>query len=143
MYYSEVLKLWVFQYMLKGTRKTVKDFKTRVLKLKSDMKQGTYISKTDKTFLEILKDYVENKYSTNKITARTYKRDLETIRQVENTCQDIINMPIQKITSQDIRNVLPNITKYSNNSINKIYRFIIYAISCVGISRHYWNNLSS
>ncbi len=132
MYYSEVLKLWVFQYMLKGTRKTVKqrkketvkDFKTRVLKLKSDMKQGTYISKTDKTFLEILKDYVENKYSTNKITARTYKRDLETIRQVENTCQDIINMPIQKITSQDIRNVLPNITKYSNNSINKIYRFI-------------------
>ena len=132
LYYSEVLKLWVFQYSTKGTRKTVKqrkkesvkDFKSRILKLKNELKQGTYINKNNKTFLEILKEYVENKYNTNKITARTYKRDLETIKQIEHTCQAIINMPIQEITSQDIRNVLPNITKYSNNSINKIYRFI-------------------
>ncbi len=124
--------MWVFQCMIDGTRKTikqrkketVKDFKSRVLKLKHDLKQGSYIGTTDKTFIEILKEYVENKYSTNKVSSRTYKRDLEAIKQIENNCQDIINMPIQKITAYDIRKVLPNITKYSNNTINKIYRFM-------------------
>ena len=132
LYYSEVLQLWVFQYMIDGTRKTikqrkkesVKEFKSRVLKLKNDLKQGSYIGTTDKTFIEILREYVENKYKTNKVTSRTYKRDLEAIKQIENNCQEIINMPIQKITAQDIRKVLPNITKYSNNTINKIYRFM-------------------
>lgn len=33
-------------------------------------------------------------------------------------------MPIQKITVYHIRQVLPNLTIYSNNSIDKIYRFI-------------------
>ena len=132
LYYSEVLQLWVFQCMIDGTRKTikqrkkesVKEFKSRVLKLKNDLKQGSYIGTTDKTFIEILREYVENKYNTNKVTSRTYKRDLEAIKQIENNCQEIINMPIQKITAQDIRKVLPNITKYSNNTINKIYRFM-------------------
>ena len=132
LYYSEVLQLWVFQCMIDGTRKTikqrkkesVKEFKSRVLKLKNDLKQGSYIGTTDKTFIEILREYVENKYKTNKVTSRTYKRDLEAIKQIENNCQEIINMPIQKITAQDIRKVLPNITKYSNNTINKIYRFM-------------------
>ncbi len=118
--------------MIDGTRKTikqrkkesVKEFKSRILKLKNDLKQGSYIGTTDKTFIEILREYVENKYNTNKVTSRTYKRDLEAIKQIENNCQEIINMPIQKITAQDIRKVLPNITKYSNNTINKIYRFM-------------------
>ena len=132
LYYSEALQLWVFQCMIDGKRKTikqrkqesVKDFKSRVLKLKNDLKQGSYIGTTDKTFIEILREYVDNKYNTNKVSARTYKRDLEAIMQIENNCRDIINMPIQKITAQDIRKVLPNITKYSNNTINKIYRFM-------------------
>ena len=107
--------------MIDGTRKTIKQ---RKKELKNDLKQGSYIGTTDKTFIEILREYVENKYNTNKVTSRTYKRDLEAIKQIENNCQEIINMPIQKITAQDIRKVLPNITKYSNNTINKIYRFM-------------------
>ncbi len=94
-------------------------------------KQGLKILKFDKrkkkndiTFIEILKEHVEDKYKTNRVTARTYLRDLETIKQIEKTCGDIINMPIRKITSYNVRAVLPNLTNYSNNSIDKIYRLI-------------------
>lgn len=67
---------------------------------------------------------MQNKYDTNKVSPRTHIRDLETVKQIESTCKDIINMPIQKITVSHIRKVLPNLTIYSNNSIDKIYRLI-------------------
>lgn len=120
------------QYTINGERKTVyqhknenaTEFKRRFLKIMNEINEGTYIDKIDKTFIEILKEYVKNKYETNKVSARTHIRDLETVKQVEKTCSEIINMPIQKITVQNIRNVLPNLTVYSNNSIDKIYRYI-------------------
>ena len=71
-----------------------------------------------------VKGNVQNKYDTNKVSARTHIRDLETVKQIEKTCKDIINLPIQKITVNHIRKVLPNLTIYSNNSIDKIYRLI-------------------
>ncbi len=99
-------------------------FKKRFTKTINDINQGTYIEKVGKTFIEILKEYVQNKYDTNKVSARTHIRDNNTVKQIEKTCKDIINMPIQKITVSHIRKVLPNLTIYSNNSIDKIYRFI-------------------
>lgn len=115
-----------------GQRKTVyqrkneslTEFKKRFTKIINDINQGTYIEKIEKTYIEILKEYVQNKYDTNKVSPRTHIRDLETVKQVESTCKDIVNMPIQKITVSHIRKVLPNLTIYSNNSIDKIYRFI-------------------
>lgn len=99
-------------------------FKKRFTKTINDINQGTYIEKVGKTFIEILKEYVQNKYDTNKVSARTHIRDNNTVKQIEKTCKDIVNMPIQKITVSHIRKVLPNLTIYSNNSIDKIYRFI-------------------
>ena len=110
--------------MYQRKNETLTEFKKRFTKTINDINQGTYIEKIDKTFIEILNEYVQNKYDTNKVSARTHIRDLETVKQIENTCKDIINLPIQKITVNHIRKVLPNLTIYSNNSIDKIYRLI-------------------
>lgn len=117
---------------LEGQRKTMyqrkneslTEFKKRFTKTINDVNQGTYIEKNSKTFIEIIKEYIQGKYDTNKVSARTHIRDLETVKQIENICSDIVNMPIQKITVNHIRQVLPNLTVYSNNSIDKIYRLI-------------------
>lgn len=131
-YFNKSKGIWVGQYFSNGKRKavyqrkseTVSDFKKRFTKIMNDINQGTYIDKVEKTFLDILKEYVQNKYNTNKVSARTHIRDLDTVKQIENTCSKIVNMPIQKITVYHIRDVLPNLTIYSNNSIEKIYRLI-------------------
>ena len=67
---------------------------------------------------------MQGKYGTNKVSARTHIRDLETVKQIENICSDIANMPIQKITVNHIGQVLLSLTVYSNNSVDKIYRLI-------------------
>lgn len=131
-YFNKTKKIWVGQYTVNGSRKAVyqkknesiTDFKKRFNKIINDINQGTYIERNDKTFISILQEYVQNKYDTNKVSARTHKRDLETVKQIEKTCSDIINMPIQKINVYQIRELLPNITIYSNNTIDKIYRLI-------------------
>ncbi len=110
--------------MYQKKNESLREFKKRFTKTINDINQGTYIEKNGKTFIEILKEYVQNKYDTNKVSAITHVRDLETVKQIESTCKDIINLPIQKITVNHIRKILPNITIYSNNSIDKIYRFI-------------------
>ena len=74
--------------------------------------------------MNILNEYVENKYKNNKVSARTHLRDMETVKQVKSICGEISDMPIQKITVYHIKNFLPNLTKYSNNTIDKIYRLI-------------------
>lgn len=131
-YFHKTKNIWAAQYTLNGKRKTMyqkkgetkKDFHARFTKVINDINQGTYIDKVDKTFLDILEEHIQMKYDTNKVSARTHIRDLETVKQIEKTCKDIVNMPIQKITVYNIRQVLPNITIYSNNSIDKIYRLI-------------------
>ena len=110
--------------MYQKKNESLTEFKKRFTKTINDINQGTYIEKVEKTFIDILKEYVQNKYDTNKVSARTHIRDLETVKQIEKTCSDIINMPIQKINVYNIRKILPNLTVYSNNSIDKIYRFI-------------------
>ena len=107
--------------MYQKKKESLTEFKKRFTKTINDINQGTYIEKIGKTYIEILKEYVQSKYNTNKVSARTHIRDLETIKQIESTCKNIVNIPIQKITVSHIRQVLPNITIYSNNTIDKIY----------------------
>ncbi len=107
--------------MYQKKNENLTEFKKRFTKTINDINQGTYIEKIGKTYIEVLKEYVRNKYDTNKVSARTHIRDLETVKQIESTCKTIVNIPIQKITVSHIRQVLPNITIYSNNTIDKIY----------------------
>jgi integrase len=110
--------------MYQRKNESLTEFKKRFTKTINDINQGTYIEKQRKTYIEILKEYVQNRYDTNKVSPRTHIRDLETVKQIEKTCKDIVDIPIQKLTISHIRKVLPNLTVYSNNSIDKIYRLI-------------------
>jgi len=49
---------------------------------------------------------------------------LDTVKQIEKCCKDFVKLPIQKITVFHIKKALPNLIKYSNNTIDKIYRLI-------------------
>lgn len=134
LYYSEALQAWVFQYVVNGSRKTmkqkknekVKDFKARVTRLKNDINTNNYIDKIDTSLYNIIKDYVDNKYNTGIITARSYKRNLETLKLLEKCCKDFIYKPIQKVTIVEIKKSLANFTELEtvnkkNEKVTKIY----------------------
>lgn len=132
LYYSETLQKWIYQYFHNGKRKSitqwknekVKDFKARVTKLKNDSNNGTLIEKTNETFISILKKYVNQKHADNITSDRSYSRELETIKQIEKTCNNFINKPIQKVSVEDIEQSKINIKEYSNSSISKIWILI-------------------
>ena len=131
-YYNSKKDIYVGQYTVNGKRhslyqskkENLTNFKKRFARKINEINQGTYLEKNNKTFIDILTEHVENKYLTNKVTERTYSRDLNTINQIKSTCNNFVNMPIQKINISHIRQALPNLTIYSNNTIEKIYRLI-------------------
>lgn len=133
LYFSETLNCYVGQYFdLSGKRQTMKqkkhekssDFKKRFNNTIASINQGTYIAKSNQTCLDVLKQYVEQKHIDGITSDRTYIRDLETIKQIEKTCANWINKPVQKVTAEDIEKSKTNIRKYSKNTIDKIWRFI-------------------
>lgn len=132
LYYSETLQKWIYQYYYKGKRKTitqkknekVKDFKAKVTKVKNSLNDNTYIEKNNETFISILKSYVEQKHDDGITSDRSYRRELLTIKQIEKTCDNFINKPIQKITIENIEQSKKNIRKYSNAVISKIWILI-------------------
>ena len=77
-----------------------------------------------KKFIDILEDHINFKLSTNQITARTFLRDKDTVKLIKKTCMNFVNLPINVITVDHIRNALPKMTCYSNNTIKKIYTLI-------------------
>ena len=133
LYYSETLKCWIFQYMYNGSRKTlkqkknekVKDFKARVTKTKNELNTNTYINNSDISLYTILKEHIDTKNTTGITSDRSYIRDKETLRLLNNLCSDFINKPIQKVTLADIKQSLPNFIQYKyskkNEKVSKTY----------------------
>lgn len=126
---------YMAQYVVNGKRKTIyqkKDetktqFKARFTKVLNEVNNGLYIEKNVKTLKEVIKEYINNKINSNTISERTYLIYILTLNEIEKTCPDIIDMPIQKITVYDIRKNLPYLTKYSNSTIDKIYGLMFKA----------------
>lgn len=142
-YFSQALNCYVAQYHEpSGKRKTLKqkknekvgEFKSRFNKIITDINQGSYIEKSFDTCLSIIKNYVEQKHDDGITSDRTYIRDLGTINQLEASCNNWINKPIQKVSAFDIEQSKKSIREYANNTIDKIWRFI-NVIFKIGISR--------
>lgn len=142
-YYSETLKRWVFQYKdNSGKRQTMRQdinkgetktaFRARVTEVKNSLNNGTYIGKSKETIISIGKQHIKNKYTDGITGKRAYRRDLETLKQIEKTCSDFCNIPIQKVTIQHLQNAKPNIAKYANTVIDKIWALLkkIFSIAC-------------
>ena len=133
-YFSQALNCYVAQYVepSTGKRKTLKqrknegnkDFKNRFNKIINDINQGTYISKNSETFISILENHIEQKHKDGITSDRSYRRDLETLAQIKNTCKTFVYKPIQKIVVEDIEKCKLNIREYSNSVIDKIWTSI-------------------
>ena len=129
-YYSEALKKHIYQYVVNGKRKTmtqrknesIKDFKARVTKNKNDRNEGTYIESSKDTLLNIIKHHIEQKFDDGILEEASYKRNLDTLKQLKKCCKDFIEVPIQKVNVEDIENSKKSMReKYSQSCIDKMW----------------------
>lgn len=141
LYRSEKLGCWIYQYhdtsgkrqtMKQKKRESVADFKARVTEIKSSLNNGTYISKSADTVISIAKHYAKIKHADGITSARSYRRELDTIKQIEKTCSNFCNLPIQKVTIAHIEEAKKEMKIYSNEVIGKIWSMlrIIFKIAC-------------
>lgn len=141
LYYSDSLGCWVFQYYdTQGKRQTlkqrkkesIKDFKARVTQIKNSLNTGSYIAKSQETVISLAKHYVKLKHNDGTTTARSYGRELSTIKQIEKTCSNFCYLPIQQVTIKHIEEAKKEIKTYSNAVINKIWQMLhkTFKIAC-------------
>lgn len=132
-YFSKTLNCYVAQYVEpSGKRKTLKqrknekitDFKNRFNNIISNINQGTYIEKSQETVISIISNYVNQKHLDGITSDRSYKRNTETIKQIEKTCNLFCNKTIQKVTVTEIEKSKENMRKYSNSTISKIWELL-------------------
>lgn len=132
LYKSEKLNCYVFQYVVNGKRKTMtqrkneskKEFKSRVTDTKNKLNNGSYIEKSKETVYEIAKKHIEQKFKDGLVSICTHNRDLQTLKEIENTCYNFCNKPIQKVNVEDIQKAKEKMRQYSNSIIGKIWTLL-------------------
>ena len=129
-YYSESKKLYEgkitigFDVNGKQIRKSVyakkkTDVVQKLNKLKSDLLNNDITQNNNATIYEIAKQYINNQYEANQVSASTLLRNKNTLAIIDKL--DIAHIPIQKVTNNQISNELLKIKDYSNSIISKIY----------------------
>lgn len=127
----------MFQYFVNGKRRnlkqrkneTTKDFRIRITKLRKELNDGTVTEKSTETVITLLEQYINSKYSDGITSARSFSRELQTLNQIKNTCENFCNKPIQNVTIRDIEKAKEKIKKYSNSVISKIWELLNKAFS--------------
>lgn len=133
LYFSKALNCYVAQYVEPdGKRKTLKqrknekisDFKKRFNDKINSLNNGTYIVSSKETIMSIATNYIIQKHLDGIIVDRTFKRNKDTLSELEKTCNTFCNIPIQKVTIKQIEKSKENMRKYSNNTIDKIWSLL-------------------
>lgn len=102
--------------------KTRQDVKDKLEALITDLRTDKYVDKSSVIFKDLTKQFVEDGYKLNKLSDTSYKRKMETYKQI---CGHYMaDMEIQKISENDVKDFLVYITKYSNSVIGKIYGLV-------------------
>ena len=129
-YYSESKKLYEGKITIgfdangKQIRKSVyakkkTDVVQKLNKLKSDLLNNDITQNNNATIYEIAKQYINNQFEANQVSASTLLRNKNTLAIIDKL--DIAHIPIQKVTNNQISNELLKIKDYSNSIISKIY----------------------
>ena len=132
-YYSEKLNRWVGQFTAgrkadgKLNRKSVygntrKEVKEKITKALSEIQNKTYIEKNEITIATLGKQIIDNKLNSNIITESTYSRSINTFNHILHS--DIADIPIQKITFNELQNFINSKKDYSSSYIGKIYELL-------------------
>ena len=142
-YYSESKKLYEGKITIgfdsngKQIRKSVyakkkTDVVQKLNKLKSDLLNNDITQNNNATIYEIAKQYINNQYEANQVSASTLLRNKNTLAIIDKL--DIAHIPIQKVTNNQISNELLKIKDYSNSIISKIYGMLSTAYNQVVIN---------
>lgn len=101
-------------------------------KLKLDDEGGPrIITKTNKTLKELVEPMIEEQFKLGQIKESTYKRKLDTLKQLEDKTS-FINKPIAKVCRADVVNYLSKLKSYSKTTIKQNYELI-----CMGFGEAY------
>lgn len=140
-YWSDALQCWVWQYYdTRGKRQTLKQrkketkkqFWARYIETKQSLNDGSYIGKSNETVVSLAKHYIELKHEDGITSARSYGRELSTLKQLKITCSNFCNLPIQQVTIKHIEDAKKEIRTYSNAVIDKIWQMLhkTFKIAC-------------
>ena len=158
LYKSNKTGLYIGQYVYEGKRKSVYqkknekigDFKKRFGDILTSINRGEYIAESSLSLYQILSNYIEDKYINGITSDRTYLRNKETLKQLQNCCKDFINKPIQKVTIENIKKSLPNLRQlkitssktnevieksYCQSTIDKIYSLLFKGFKIATLER--------
>lgn len=129
-YYSESKKLYEGKVTVgiepngKLIRKSVYGKKKsevvqKMNKLKAEFINNDFTQNNDATIYDIAKQYINNQFEANQVSASTLLRNKNTLSIIDKL--DIAHIPIQKVTNIQLSNELLKIKDYSNSIISKIY----------------------
>lgn len=132
LYKNSKTGLYIGQYVTNEKRHSVYqrknekigDFKKRFNDILSSINTGTYIEKSNETFISILEKHIEQKHDDGITSDSGYLRDLYSVNLIKNTCDNFINKPIQKVNADDIEEAKKYIKQYAQNSIDKAWRLL-------------------
>lgn len=140
LYYSETLKKWIGQFwngnkrvtLTQKKNETVKSFKDRYYKSKQEAEDGVYIEKSKESISSLAKAYIEQKRLDEDVSPRSYRRKLNTLKQIEKTCNNFCYIPIQNVTIKHIEKAKEKIKEYSNSEIDKMWQLLkkVFSIAC-------------
>ena len=122
---------YIYAYYYNGKRNKIKqkqkekvsDFKARVTEIKNSVNKNTYVDKDEITLEEVISNHIEYKHNTGITSDRSYLRNKDSLTHLKKCCQ-FLNKPIQKISTIEIKNDLPNFTEYSQSTIDKDFRLL-------------------
>lgn len=132
-YFDNTKQCWAGQYTYNGKRmpalhqrkgETKTDFVKRFNEVLASISNGTYIEKSKDTLYNVIKRHIDQKFKDGITKGRAYKRDQETLHEIEKTCSNFINKPIQKVTAEDIEDAKEVIREYKKTVIDKIWNLL-------------------
>ena len=131
-YINKKTGLLIGQYVVDGKRKSVyqkkkekkTDFKKRFTKIINSLNEGSYIGKSNETLYEILEQHINQKHIDGITSDNSFRKDKETLKEIEDTCKDFIYKPIQKVSIEDIEKDKIFIRRYSQSVVDKIWALL-------------------
>ncbi|HAQ64139.1 MAG TPA: hypothetical protein DCR23_06730 [Ruminococcaceae bacterium] len=99
------------------TAETQEEVKAKLDELKLSIYTGKFVNANTITFSQLIKQIYDEKLAMNEIQPQTYYRTMETVK----LCKEINDIPVQKIDSTAIKQLLLSKVDYANSTIKKMY----------------------
>lgn len=127
-FYSNVKQKWMAQINIgkdengKTIRKSVigntqEEVKAKLNELKVNVYTGKFVNANSITFAQMIKQIYDEKLALNEVQPQTYYRTMETLK----LCKDINDIPVQKIDSTMLKQLLLSKVDYANTTIKRVY----------------------